>query len=144
MRLRADVIGALNLFSAAPEPLGPEDLHVAQALADIATIGILQERALRDRNIVASQLQTALDSRVVIEQAKGIVAERNHVSVDEAFKRLRSFARSHNRLLGQTADEIINGTLSADALIAPTRSRPARAGVNGAGRTVPYRRDHRL
>ena len=125
MRLRTDVIGALNLFSATPEPLSAEDQQVAQALADIATIGILQERALRDGHVVTSQLQAALMSRIVIEQAKGIVAEHNHVSVDEAFTLLRGYARSHNRLLGQTASEIINGTLTSDALRAPTRNQPA-------------------
>ena len=94
MRLRTDVIGALNLFSTTPEPLSPEDQQVAQALADIATIGILQERALSDGHIVTSQLQGALESRIVIEQAKGIVAEHNHVSVDDAFTLLRGYARN--------------------------------------------------
>jgi len=125
MRLRADVIGALNLFSTTPELLSTEDQHVAQALADIATIGILQERALHDGHIVLSQLQGALESRVVIEQAKGIVAEHDHVSVDDAFRLLRGYARTHNRLLRQTAEQIINGTLDADALTAPTRNQPA-------------------
>jgi GAF domain-containing protein len=125
MRLRTEVIGALNLFSATPEPLSAEDQQVAQALADIATIGILQERALSDGHIVTSQLQAALQSRIVIEQAKGIVAEHNQVSVDEAFTLLRGFARRHNRLLGQTASEIISGTLATDALRAPTRNQPA-------------------
>ena len=125
MRLRTDVIGALNLFSTTAEPLSPEDQQVAQALADIATIGILQERALHDGHIVLSQLQGALESRVVIEQAKGIVAQATHVSVDDAFKLLRGYARNHNRLLRQTAEQIINGTLDPDALTAPTRNQPA-------------------
>jgi transcriptional regulator with GAF, ATPase, and Fis domain len=125
MRLRSDVIGALNLFSTAPEPLSLEDQQVAQALADIATIGILQERALSDGQVVTTQLQSALKSRVVIEQAKGIVAEHNHVSVDDAFRLLRGYARGHNRLLGQTAVEILNGTLASEALAEPTRNQPA-------------------
>jgi len=125
MRLRTDVIGALNLFSTASEPLSPQDQQVAQALADIATIGILQERALSDGHIVLSQLQGALESRVVIEQAKGIVAEHGHVTVDDAFALLRGYARNHNRRLRQTAEEIINGTLNADALAAPTGNQPA-------------------
>jgi GAF domain-containing protein len=116
MRLRTDVIGALNLFSVPPEPLGPDEQRIVQALADIATIGILQERALSDRHVVVNQLQAALESRVAIEQAKGIVAEHNHITVDEAFSQLRGYTRSHNRLLSQTAADIINGTLSADAL----------------------------
>jgi len=123
MRLRTQVIGALNLFSTTPELLSPVDQQVAQALADIATIGILQERALHDGHIVTSQLEGALESRVLIEQAKGMVAEHNHVSVDDAFTLLRGYARNHNRLLRQTAQEIIDGTLAADALTEPTLSR---------------------
>jgi GAF domain-containing protein len=122
MRLRTEVIGALNLFSTTPAPLGPEDQQVAQALADIATIGILQERALNDGRIVTSQLEGALASRIVIEQAKGIVAERNHVGIDTAFELLRSYARTHHRLLRQTAHEIINETLATDALTEPANS----------------------
>jgi transcriptional regulator with GAF, ATPase, and Fis domain len=125
MRLRTDVIGALNLFSITPEPLSPENQQVAQALADIATIGILHERAVSDGQVVTSQLQAALKSRVVIEQAKGIVSEHNNVSVDDAFNLLRGYARHHNRLLGQTAGDIINGTLATDALKAPSGNQPA-------------------
>ncbi|MGO9874814.1 MAG: GAF and ANTAR domain-containing protein [Acidimicrobiia bacterium] len=123
MRLRAQVIGALNLFSTTPELLSPVDQQVAQALADIATIGILQERALSDGHVVTSQLEAALESRVLIEQAKGIVAEHHHVSVDDAFQLLRGYARKHNRLLRQTANDIIDGTLDPDALAEPTLSR---------------------
>ncbi|HEV7524299.1 MAG TPA: GAF and ANTAR domain-containing protein [Acidimicrobiia bacterium] len=116
MRLRSEVIGALNLFSTSTEPLSAEDQQVAQALADIATIGILQERAVNDARVVTSQLEAALESRIVIEQAKGIVAERNAITIDAAFTLLRSYARSHNRLLSQTVHDIIDGTLSTDAL----------------------------
>jgi GAF domain-containing protein len=119
MRLRNEVIGALNLLSTAPAPLGPEDQQVAQALADIATIGILQERALNDALVVTSQLEAALESRIVIEQAKGIVAERSHVGIDTAFELLRGYARTNNRLLRDTAREIIEGTLSPNALAEP-------------------------
>ena len=122
MRLRTEVIGALNLFSATPGPLTVEDQQVAQALADIATIGILQERALNDAHVVTSQLEGALESRVVIEQAKGIVAEHNGVAIDTAFELLRGYARTHKSLLRQTAQQIINGTLAGDALIEPTRN----------------------
>jgi GAF domain-containing protein len=125
MRLRTDVIGALNLFSMTPEPLSSEDLQVAQALADIATIGILQERALTDGQVVTSQLEGALKSRIAIEQAKGMVAEHNHVSIDDAFTLLRGYARKNNRLLRQTADAILDGTLTADALTGTTRNQPA-------------------
>ena len=92
MRLRSEVIGALNLFSARSTALDHHDLAVAQAMADIATIGILQERAIHDSRAFSAQLEAALDSRIVIEQAKGIVAERNRVGVDEAFQQIRQFA----------------------------------------------------
>jgi transcriptional regulator with GAF, ATPase, and Fis domain len=122
MRLRSELVGALNLFSTSTKTLGTEDQQVAQALADIATIGILQERAVSDARVVTSQLEAALESRIVIEQAKGIVAERNQVGIDTAFTLLRGYARSHNRMLSQTAHEVIAGTLSADALNAPTQT----------------------
>src|SRR3954451_15789045 len=126
MRLRGEVIGALNVFSNRPEPLPPDDQDVAQALADIATIGILQERAVKDARVVTSQLEAALESRIVIEQAKGIVAERNHVEIDAAFALMRAYARSHNVLLSHVANEIINGTLPADALDKPRAQRAER------------------
>jgi len=125
MRLRNDVIGALNVFSATAGALGAEDRIVAQTVADIATIGILQERAVRDAHILASQLEAALESRVAIEQAKGIVAERAHVTVDAAFTLLRGYARRHNHLLRQTASEVIHGRLSVEALSAsPGKAEP--------------------
>jgi GAF domain-containing protein len=120
MRLRSESIGALNLFSSTVGPLSADDQEVAQALADIATIGILQERAVKDARLVAIQLEAALESRVAIEQAKGIVAERVGVTIDDAFDLLRAYARRYNHLLRQTAEQIIDGTLSSDALIDPT------------------------
>jgi transcriptional regulator with GAF, ATPase, and Fis domain len=116
MRLRANVIGALNLFSTQERILARDDVVVAQALADIATIGNIHERSIRDTRTLASQLQGALDSRIIIEQAKGIVAERRRVSVDEAFVQLRTFSRNHNRRLTETAREIVAGSLPIDVL----------------------------
>jgi transcriptional regulator with GAF, ATPase, and Fis domain len=121
MRLRADVVGALNLFSTDARALCDSDIKVVQAMADIATIGILQERSIRDAHAFSTQLEVALESRVVIEQAKGIVAERTHISVDEAFEQIRSFARAHNRLLSETARQIIDGALEVDELTAAVR-----------------------
>ena len=96
-------------------------------MADIATIGILQERSIRDAHAFSSQLEVAFESRVVIEQAKGIVAERNHISVDEAFEQIRNFARAHNRLLSETARQIIDGSLEVAELTtaAPRAAKPA-------------------
>jgi GAF domain-containing protein len=127
MRLRDKVVGALNLFSADAHALGEDDIKVVQAMADIATIGILQERSIRDAHAFSTQLELALESRVVIEQAKGIVAERNRISVDDAFDRVRRFARAHNRLLSETARQLIDGSLQVDALtaLAPAASKSA-------------------
>jgi GAF domain-containing protein len=110
MRLRDQVIGTLNLFTAAPGALEPEVARVARALVDVATIGILQERAIREQEVVAGQLQVALNSRVVIEQAKGILAERLQTSPDQAFLLLRRYARDHNQALTALAGDVIRGT----------------------------------
>jgi len=122
MRLRSEVIGALNLFSADFHTLTNEDLRVAQAMADIATIGILQERSIQVGRAFSTQLQSALESRVVIEQAKGIVAEHNRIDVDEAFDLLRAFTRRHGRLLAQTCRQIIDGSLQPEDLISANQS----------------------
>ncbi len=106
MRLRGEALGALNLFSTESRGLTDADMRVAQGMADIATIGVLQERAISSANAISSQLVKALESRIVIEQAKGIVAEHDHLTVDEAFEIIRSYARSRNRLLSEVAREI--------------------------------------
>ena len=110
MRLRDQVIGTLNLFTSTAGSLDPAVARAARALVDVATIGILQERAIRERELVAGQLQTALNSRVVIEQAKGILAERLQTSPDEAFLLLRRYARNHNHALTELAGDVIRGT----------------------------------
>ena len=111
MRLRDQVIGTLNLFGSAPDGLDPAVARAARALVDIATIGILQERASREQEIVAGQLQVALNSRVIIEQAKGILAERLRVTPDQAFIVLRAYSRNHNHPLTQLAGDVISGTV---------------------------------
>jgi transcriptional regulator with GAF, ATPase, and Fis domain len=110
MRLRTEVIGALNLFGTRPGALDVATIRLAQALADVATIGLLQARAIRQRDILAEQLQTALNSRVVIEQAKGVIAERHHVDVDQSFTLLRSTARTSNRRLSELARAVVDGS----------------------------------
>jgi transcriptional regulator with GAF, ATPase, and Fis domain len=110
MRLRDQVIGTLNLFRSAPDGLDQATARAARALVDVATIGILQERAVRQQELVAEQLQAALHSRVMIEQAKGILAERHRVTPDQAFLVLRRYARNHNRPLTTLAVDVIHGT----------------------------------
>jgi transcriptional regulator with GAF, ATPase, and Fis domain len=111
MRLRRESIGALNLFRANRAELTRADAVVCQALADMATIGLLQERTLRESRLLAEQLQRALDSRVVLEQAKGVIAERNGVDVEAAFALMRRYARHRNEHLGAVAQAVIDGTL---------------------------------
>ncbi|MGN9768462.1 GAF and ANTAR domain-containing protein [Micromonospora sp. SD12] len=110
MRLRSEVIGTLNLFDIRPGALDDGRLRLGQALADVATIGLLQQRAIHRRDILAEQLQTALHSRVLIEQAKGVLAERLRLDVGEAFSLLRDSARSRNRPLSDLARAIVDGS----------------------------------
>jgi hypothetical protein len=117
MRLRSERVGALNLFRADDRPLSDIELATAQALADVATIGLVQERELRHARLLAEQLQYALDSRVMIEQAKGIIAERVRVDMDRAFELLRSFARNHNRHLTDVARAVISREVDTSTLL---------------------------
>ncbi len=110
MRLREQVIGALNLFRASPGALAPADIRVGQALADVATISLLHERGARHSDILNEQLQAALNSRVIIEQAKGKLAERLGLDMDQAFTLLRDRARTSNRRLSDLARAFIDGT----------------------------------
>jgi GAF domain-containing protein len=110
MRLRTETIGALNFFSTQPGAMDDSRLRLGQALADVATIGLLQQRAIHRRDTVAEQLQTALNSRVLIEQAKGVIAERLQLSVDDAFALLRGAARRQNRRLSDLALAVIDGS----------------------------------
>ncbi|MCX4824532.1 GAF and ANTAR domain-containing protein [Streptomyces sp. NBC_01142] len=110
MRLRDDVVGTLNLFRAAPGPFDPADTPIAQALADVATISLLQQRSTHRSNVLNDQLQTALNSRVLIEQAKGKLAERQGIDMEQAFTALRGYARAHNRRLSDLARAFIDET----------------------------------
>ncbi|MDT0351633.1 GAF and ANTAR domain-containing protein [Pseudonocardia charpentierae] len=118
LRLRGEAIGGLNLFHSRPGPLPEADLRLGQALADIATIGILQERAVRHGEIVTEQLQAALNSRVVLEQAKGVLAQQGRLTVDTAFDRLRRYARGHNLLLGEVARRVVTDRAFARHVLA--------------------------
>ena len=116
MRLRGVTIGALNLFRAHEGLLEEADVVAAQALADVATIGILQHRAAIQAHIVVDQLNHALNSRIVIEQAKGMLAERAGFDMEAAFTWLRNHARSHNLLLVDVARSVIEGTVAPDSV----------------------------
>jgi len=124
MRLREQVIGALNLFLASPGALAPADIRVGQALADVATISLLHERGMRHSDILNEQLQAALNSRVIIEQAKGKLAERLGVDVDQAFTVLRDHARTSNRRLSDLAQAFIDGTETLTPLNASSTRLP--------------------
>jgi GAF domain-containing protein len=118
LRLRGTVIGALNLFRSTTGPMPDADVQLAQALADIASIAILQAKAVQDAQQRDDQLQHALDSRVVIEQAKGVLAERDHIDMDTAFKRIRTHARHTNTQLTTVAARIIIGELAVTDIAA--------------------------
>lgn len=132
LRLREQVIGALNLFSADTGELADEGIYVGRALADVATIGLLQERSIHRGETVIEQLEAALHSRVIIEQAKGVLAERGALDMDEAFRRLRSHARASNTRLADVARELVDGQLDTAQILtvdrAERRSRPVSDG----------------
>ena len=116
MRLRGATIGALNLFRSNEGTMDVSDVHAAQALADVATIAILQHRAAAETQVLNAQLSQALNSRIVIEQAKGMVGERAHLNMEQAFNRLRNHARNHNLRLLDVARDVVDGVLPTAAL----------------------------
>jgi GAF domain-containing protein len=128
MRLRNQTIGALNLFSSGTTGFRAADIRVGQAMADIATIGLLHERAQRDADMLTEQLQTALTSRIVIEQAKGKLAGRLRINPDAAFEMLRDYARSRNLKLSDVAQMFMTdrGTMSEIGKPAAPVRRPRR------------------
>lgn len=119
LRFHDTVLGAMNLFHNEPGSIDPDSLSVVQAMADVATIGLVQQRALHRAHSVEAQLQHALHSRVTIEQSKGIIFEQASVSMSDAFELLRSYARNTNIKLSDAARQIVEGTLTAENLTAP-------------------------
>lgn len=122
LRLREQTIGALNVFRLDPAPLSPTETAIAQGLADVATIALVQHQALRESQQLAAQLQGALNSRVVIEQAKGLLAEGAHVSIDDAFAAIRRYSRETNARLTDVAERLVNGHLAAHNVVPLNRS----------------------
>jgi len=108
MRVHSRTIGALNLFRTEVGDLNEEDAAIGQAMADVATISILQERTVREGAVVNEQLQRALNSRILIEQAKGVIAQTSDVDMNEAFSRLRAYARANNHTMHASAENVIN------------------------------------
>lgn len=125
LRLRSEVLGALNLLFADAPVLTGAELRIAQALADVATIGVLQQRAVHRGAVVAEQLQRALNSRVVIEQAKGMLAQQLGESMDGAFAVLRRHARNHNLRLTDLASALASGEVSPED-VAASRDVPPK------------------
>jgi GAF domain-containing protein len=119
MRLREEKIGALNLFNSAQPPLSEFDSRLAQALADVATIGILQQRTVSRASVLVEQLQLALNTRISVEQAKGVIAEYGGVDMGVAFEAIRSFSRRNRLKLSSVAESLIRRELAPDQVIRP-------------------------
>lgn len=117
--LRQQIVGALNLFDTREQDLSTTDAGVAQALADVATIAILQHRTIAHGNIERAQLRAALTSRISIEQAKGILAERWNITLDDAFDALRRHARAHRQPLTALCQQLIDGSLDTSIIQRP-------------------------
>jgi GAF domain-containing protein len=126
MRLRDATVGGLNLFGVQAHALDNESQVIAKALADIATIGILQQRSLHRTTLLAENLQRALNTRVVIEQAKGVLAERGGMPMNDTFDLLRSYARTNNLKLSELAHSVVYPPHLADSVLArrPTTPKP--------------------
>ncbi|MFB9923870.1 GAF and ANTAR domain-containing protein [Amycolatopsis halotolerans] len=118
MRLRGDVIGALTLLGTAPGEIDDASVDLGQALADVATIGILQQRAIRHEEIVSEQLQSTLHHRVVVEQAKGVLAEAGELDMHRSYLALRGYARAHRRRLSDVARDVATSVLDPRELLA--------------------------
>ena len=133
LRLRDEVIGAMNVFDTSLHEMTSTEANLLRAFADAATIGILQERTVKQQSDLSIQLQGALNSRIAVEQAKGIVAERLKVDMDTAFGMIRQHARNHGSKLSAVADALIHGSLSAAGLASPSRAYTDETEGGGSG-----------
>lgn len=123
MRLRQSVLGTLGLFSSRPGAMTESDLSLAQALAHVASIALVTEKAASDQAIINGQLKAALTSRIVLEQAKGLLAQTGGLDMDHAFTALRQYSRNHGLRLSDVAEALIARTLSTDQVLAPVASQ---------------------
>ena len=138
MRLRETVLGVLGMFGTSTGTLTAEDLALAQALAHVASVALVAERAAADKATINDQLQRALDSRVVIEQAKGVLAQLGEMGIDTAFAVLRRYARDHNVPISGLAAQLVSRQILAADVLAHVANRPQpgrlRRGTDGNGR----------
>lgn len=128
LRLRQEVIGSMGLFGSTVGDLDDSDVKVVQALADVAAISLLQERAIRHGEVLTEQLQGALNSRIVIEQAKGAIARTHDVDVDAAFRLIRDYARRNNRRLSDVAYTVVTDLAGLPELADPTHAEQSPPG----------------
>lgn len=128
LRLRNLTLGTLGLFGTTVGTLNEQDLSLGQALADVASVALVQDRAATDREALNVQLQTALSSRVVLEQAKGLLAQQGDLDMVGAFQLLRRCSRDHNQRLTDVARDVVSRTLTARQVLDHARDRAARTG----------------
>jgi GAF domain-containing protein len=126
MRLRDNLLGALGLFGTTVGSLSPDDLSLAQALADVASVALVQDKVTSDQKSVNEQLQAALNSRIVLEQAKGVLAQQGSLQMEEAFAVLRRYARNNNLRLTAVAEAVVARRLSAQQLVEHSRDSRQR------------------
>jgi GAF domain-containing protein len=132
MRLKQETLGTLGLFGSKTGSLEPEDRNLAQALAHVATIAILQENRSVTRTTLAPRLQAAVASRAVVEMAKGVLAEVHQVDMGEAFARLRRYSREHDQHLAEVARVAVSGQLDARSVLLAELGAPTVAPASGA------------
>jgi GAF domain-containing protein len=126
LRFREQTLGAMNLFTIKPGGLAATDHKIARALAEVATVAILGQRMIRHSGEVAEQLQVALNSRVLIEQAKGMLAQQGGIAMAAAFAVLRRYARRNNQRVTDVAHAVVDATLNLHAMAGPNGTRPPR------------------
>ncbi|MGN9821505.1 GAF and ANTAR domain-containing protein [Streptomyces sp. SD11] len=146
MRLRHESIGSLLLLHTGDQPLSAEDLDLAQAFADAATIGLVQARLIHQQHTVNEQLHTALQSRIIIEQAKGILAARHNISLNQAFNSLHHHARHHRILLSTIARNVIDYGFTPDPALTRPRNNTAdrtKQPAPGGSPTTPPTNNHK-
>jgi transcriptional regulator with GAF, ATPase, and Fis domain len=130
MRLRDTVLGALNLFSTQVGPLTDDDLALAQALAHVASVALVQDKAAADKDLIVGQLNTALSSRVVIEQSKGVLAQKGGLDMNQAFAALRRYSRDHNERLSDVAAAVVGQTIPPQQILDHAASKSPAQGAS--------------